>query len=160
MRCHLMMLIVVLPVLLSSLEIQLAEGIKCYFVECSGSACVGKGVEMDCEANYDRCFESLRWMTLSNETRIDRSCSDKETEDHVKEIGLSCEDFRPVKNGSTTLSKQCFCYADLCNDKFTDFGLVTTPAGLTNDAPLITGHSTVLLLVIASIYRLSSIFLF
>ncbi|ODM86896.1 hypothetical protein Ocin01_19785 [Orchesella cincta] len=42
MRCsHLVMLIVVLPVLLSSLEIQLAQGIKCY----SCGPCPGKGEE-------------------------------------------------------------------------------------------------------------------
>ncbi|ODM59405.1 hypothetical protein Ocin01_20226 [Orchesella cincta] len=139
MQCsRLMMLVVLLLVLLSSLEIQLAEGIKCY--SCRG--CMGKGEEKDCGEKYDRCGEVKQWMALSNMTRTFRFCSDKASEDHVRRLDLTCDVFRPVVNGSTTLSRQCFCSADLCNDVLTDIEMTTT--GSANAASLITEYPTLL----------------
>ncbi|ODM87872.1 hypothetical protein Ocin01_18810 [Orchesella cincta] len=135
---RLKMLIVVLPVLLSSLEIQLAEGIKCY----TCSECVGTGgEEKSCDPHFDRCAETLNWMIASNKTRTDRFCSDEIFENKHKKIGLMCDDFQPLKNG-TVMAKLCFCDADLCNGMLTDPISTTPPPSSSNDASLITGFST------------------
>ncbi|ODM86895.1 hypothetical protein Ocin01_19786 [Orchesella cincta] len=146
MRCsHLVMLIVVLPVLLSSLEIQLAQGIKCY----SCGPCPGKGEERKCGAEHDACSEITR-MRDSNPISISRSCSSKAIEGRVKEKGeVDCDKLRPIETvrNSTLYGKHCFCYEDLCNE------LIPPPTPTTpgSSASVITGFSTFLQILGASI---------
>ncbi|ODM88789.1 hypothetical protein Ocin01_17893 [Orchesella cincta] len=97
-------IILIVVVWLFLVDLQVAQGIKCY--ECYQCEDGWSGVEKECGEEDDRCL-----MTKDKDGGwINKMCTRKGTEDYAKIQKAKCDDFG--KEGQ----KWCFCDTDLCND--------------------------------------------
>ncbi|ODM98186.1 hypothetical protein Ocin01_08494 [Orchesella cincta] len=120
----------VILVLMSSLEIQLTEGIKCY--DCGNCTGMG-GEEFDCGSD-DRCLETMVVFTKSRKIIHTQTCSSEKKQKESVEKNYTCDSFRQFEHWENTFVKECFCSTDLCNTK-----LLTTECK-SNDGPMIGGY--------------------